>query len=197
MGKTKPGDRVFALQASDGDTVEKFGNGVYLGKESPPRDVIGPFGPMWRDGVVNPKIQLDNGDIVWGCECWFGPESEEPKWRLVKEVSVADYRKTANEAWAKKVEEDKIRALNKRSRIGQIDPEALLLDGFDRSIIGTAQRCGQPLVVVYSRVGIIGELMDDGMTEEEAEEYFEFNIGGAWVGNRTPVIVEELSYAEA
>ena len=28
--------------------------------------------------------------------------------------------------------------------------------------------------------------MEDGMTEEEAVEYFEFNIIGAWMGEETP-----------
>ncbi len=23
---------------------------------------------------VNPKIKLDSGQVVWGCECWWGPE---------------------------------------------------------------------------------------------------------------------------
>ena len=29
----------------------------------------------------------------------------------------------------------------------------------------------------------------DGMTEEEAEEYFYFNVVGAWVGDYTPCFV--------
>lgn len=44
---------------------------------------------------LNPKIELDNGDIVWGYQCWWGPEE---KWsdefirgREVKEVSIEDY----------------------------------------------------------------------------------------------------------
>jgi hypothetical protein len=30
------------------------------------------------------------------------------------------------------------------------------------------------------------------MTEEEAEEYFQFNVEGAWVGDNTPVFIEPL-----
>jgi hypothetical protein len=30
----------------------------------------------------------------------------------------------------------------------------------------------------------------DGMTEEEAYEFYEFNIACAWVGDKTPIFVE-------
>lgn len=33
------------------------------------------------------------------------------------------------------------------------------------------------------------ELVTDGMTQEEAEEFFEYNQIGAWMGDRTPVFV--------
>jgi hypothetical protein len=29
------------------------------------------------------------------------------------------------------------------------------------------------------------------MTEEEAEEYFEFNTAGAWIGSQTPIFMED------
>lgn len=28
-------------------------------------------------GHKNPKIKLDTGEVVWGCECWWGPTTEE------------------------------------------------------------------------------------------------------------------------
>lgn len=44
---------------------------------------------------LNPKIELDNGDIVWGYQCWWGPEEkwsdEYIRGREVKEVSIGDY----------------------------------------------------------------------------------------------------------
>lgn len=27
----------------------------------------------------NPKIVLDDGAVVWGCECWWGPSHEVQK----------------------------------------------------------------------------------------------------------------------
>jgi hypothetical protein len=29
---------------------------------------------LWRDLNENPCIHLDSGDIVWGYQCWWGPE---------------------------------------------------------------------------------------------------------------------------
>jgi len=74
------------------------------------------------------------------------------------------------------------------------DDEGLLLaDGLDDAIIGVGVRCSQPNVVVYSHEKVIEILMTrDGMTHEEAEEFFDFNISGAWVGEQTPMWMYEL-----
>lgn len=55
------GERVIAIRNADDNSVYIFGEGIYLGKE------ISPL------GFSNPKIKLDNGDIVWGYQCWWGP----------------------------------------------------------------------------------------------------------------------------
>ena len=31
----------------------------------------------------------------------------------------------------------------------------------------------------------------DGMTEEEAQEYFDFNVEGAYMGEKTPIWVDD------
>ncbi len=43
-------------------------------------------------------------------------------------------------------------------------------------------------VVAYDKEAILEILMRD-MSEEEAIEYFDFNIIGAYVGDKTPVFV--------
>jgi len=66
--------------------------------------------------------------------------------------------------------------------------------GLDDAIIGVGVRCSQPPVVIYSVDRVIKILMDrDGMTNEEAIEFFEFNIEGAWVGDATPVWMYPIS----
>jgi hypothetical protein len=84
-----------------------------------------------------------------------------------------------------------------REIIGAQDPEALFADGYDDCIIGTSDSwCpgGQrPFRVVYCAKSIVQKLMEqDGMSYEEAVEFFDFNIAGAYVGEHTPVYVWPL-----
>ena len=75
----------------------------------------------------------------------------------------------------------------------------LLADGFEGAFIGVATRCGQPTLAVYSAHKCIKLLVErDGMTHEEALEYFNFNVVGGWVGEEPKALVlrlEELAPA--
>lgn len=65
--------------------------------------------------------------------------------------------------------------------------ELLMLPGdYDHCIVGFMERCGQPPLVVYDRELVLLQLVREGMTPEEADEYFDFNIIGAWLGEHTP-----------
>lgn len=67
------------------------------------------------------------------------------------------------------------------------DSEALRADGFNDCIIGTDYK---KLRVVYSIERMLQVMIArDGMSMEEAIEYFDFNIGGAYMGEMTPVYV--------
>ena len=73
---------------------------------------------------------------------------------------------------------------------GDHDEEGLLFaDGFDDAIIGI---CPSSFRVVYSRSKCIKILMKD-MTEEDAVEYAEYNTFNAYVGEKTPIWVDDLS----
>jgi hypothetical protein len=76
-------------------------------------------------------------------------------------------------------------------RLAETYPGMLQAEGFEDCIIGVAHRaCNEP-VLAYDRSKCIQKLMDrDGMEREEAEEFFEFNTLGAWVGERTPIFIE-------
>lgn len=65
-------------------------------------------------------------------------------------------------------------------------------DGFDKAIIGIGSRCSQPDIIAYDVKKCIEILMNQGMTDEEAVEYFEFNVVGTWVGEETPIFVREI-----
>ena len=70
----------------------------------------------------------------------------------------------------------------------------LKADGYDAAIMGLVQRCGQEAVVLYDTDKILGILVyRDGMTYDEAVEFFEFNILGAWVGDQTPAFFSKAS----
>jgi hypothetical protein len=78
---------------------------------------------------------------------------------------------------------------------GGFDPEEhdlVTMDGYDDCIVGVVEQFGRPPIVCYSKSKVLSRLMQDGMTEDEAEEFWSFNQIGAWVGGEYPV----FSYAE-
>ena len=75
--------------------------------------------------------------------------------------------------------------------IEDINPEALSCDGFDEAIIGMAERINLGPVVAYDVDKMLEIMVErDGMTYEEAMEYFDYNILGAWMGENTPVYIQ-------
>lgn len=71
----KKGDRVGAVLSASNGEVHLLGFGVYEGNEVPHGMNVGTLGVMARAGIPNPKIKLDSGAVVWGCECWWGSEA--------------------------------------------------------------------------------------------------------------------------
>ncbi len=72
------------------------------------------------------------------------------------------------------------------------DPDILLADGFEDALIGYGTRFMHG-VAVYSRSKCLDILVErDGMDYEEAVEFFDFNVTGAYVGENTPVFLEDL-----
>lgn len=69
------------------------------------------------------------------------------------------------------------------------DESVLLADGYDDALIGTAEVRGT-LVAVYDADKCIDVLIEkNGMTPEDAIEWFEFNTLRAYVGEQTPIFV--------
>jgi hypothetical protein len=67
-------------------------------------------------------------------------------------------------------------------------PEILKADGYDDCVLGgVLSENGVRPRLVYDANKIIQKMIkDDGMPEEEAIEYFEFNTLGSYVGDGTP-----------
>lgn len=79
----------------NGDHTEYLGEGEYVGdvtvyiiqmpdgniqsvknaEEKPPPEMIPP-GAFLRESPDNPKIVLDSGDVVYGCQVWWEPADQ-------------------------------------------------------------------------------------------------------------------------
>ena len=66
------------------------------------------------------------------------------------------------------------------------DDELMFADGFDDCILGVSE--GINSRIIYNAEAIIRSLAKD-MDEDEASEYFMFNISGAYMGPLTPIYV--------
>ena len=68
--------------------------------------------------------------------------------------------------------------------------EALYADGFEEAYIGMVMRAGSPPVAGSDEGKCISILMNrDGMSHEEALDFFSFNTLGAYVGENTPCFI--------
>tara|TARA_R110000765_G_scaffold118133_1_gene212264 strand:- start:357 stop:617 length:261 start_codon:yes stop_codon:yes gene_type:complete len=76
--------------------------------------------------------------------------------------------------------------------IAELNPEAMMADGFDEAVIGMCVQFGCDPLVAYDYDQCVDILMDrDKMTRIEAIDYIEFNVLGAYVGLNTPVFIKK------
>ena len=71
-----------------------------------------------------------------------------------------------------------------------INPEAMMADGFDEAILGMCIQFGSEPIVAYDYEKCIQILMKrDSMDKTDALDFMEFNVIGAYVGLNTPVFI--------
>jgi|LakMenE18May11ns_1017448.scaffolds.fasta_scaffold9763157_4 hypothetical protein len=75
--------------------------------------------------------------------------------------------------------------------IGDLDENIILLDGMESAIIGLVQSF-EGLRVLYDTNKILTLLQNDGMTEDEATDYFSFNIIGGHFGTLNPIFTSYI-----
>ena len=63
------------------------------------------------------------------------------------------------------------------------EEQFIKIDGFDEAIIGIEDF---DMRLIYSCSKII-DILKEEMSEEDAIEHFEYNIKGAWLGEKTPI----------
>jgi hypothetical protein len=70
--------------------------------------------------------------------------------------------------------------------------EALMLEPrgeYDSCVVGIGYRFHSGPLAVYSIPRVLRVMEGWGMTVEEAQEFFEFNTIGAWMGEGTPMFI--------
>jgi hypothetical protein len=74
--------------------------------------------------------------------------------------------------------------------ISELNPEAMMADGFDDAILGMCIQFGAEPLVAYDYEKCLNILMErDGMNRTEAIDFMEFNVIGSYVGLNTPVFI--------
>jgi hypothetical protein len=85
--------------------------------------------------------------------------------------------------------------MTKRDQLLAFVPDDTLLfaDGFDDAILGLDTLS---LRVVYSKQQMIQILIDEDMTPEDAIEFLEYNTWNTYVGEQTPIYVDQIDVFE-
>jgi hypothetical protein len=105
-----------------------------------------------------------------------------------------------NDGWTQQFYKDELKKVKtkknepkihpKRAEVAEANADALFADGFDDAISGFDAAGG---CAVYDYNKCLKVLCDrDEMSREEAHEYMEFNVVGAYVGDFTPIFVHSL-----
>lgn len=68
--------------------------------------------------------------------------------------------------------------------------------GFNDCVAGVVSRFGQEPILCYDLQRVLAKLVEQGMTEIEAQEWYDTNMLGAWVGDGTPCFIEILERDE-
>ncbi len=95
------GERVYALRDSDKKQVFLYGVGTYVGDEIPSEEAVGLASMAREMRKPNPTIKLDDGQVVYGGECWWDKETNLEKFvngRTVVTVKIADERQKQRSA---------------------------------------------------------------------------------------------------
>lgn len=82
--------------------------------------------------------------------------------------------------------------MSKSNEIAELYPEdnVMIVSGFDECIIGI-EMDDQPRAI-YSKDRMLQQLIDEGMSEFEAEEYLDYNVFGAYMGEGMPSFITEI-----
>lgn len=78
------------------------------------------------------------------------------------------------------------------AQLGDLNPDAVLLENMESAIIGLGYIGQADPVAVYSRAQIYSKLLADGLSQEDADEYYFGKFVSAQSGEFTPVILDDM-----
>lgn len=91
------GERICAVLKADKENVHLIGYGIYAGDYVPGEEAVGVMANALKNAKIkNPKLVMDDGTVVWGCECWWGNAGMAERMildRNVVKVDMKDVRK--------------------------------------------------------------------------------------------------------
>jgi len=67
------------------------------------------------------------------------------------------------------------------------EEECLTADGFDEALVGCSY--GANVVAVYDVNKMVGVLVEEGMDGDDALDHLNYNVIGAYVGEKTPIYI--------
>jgi hypothetical protein len=70
------------------------------------------------------------------------------------------------------------------------DESVMFADSLEEAFIGIGYQFNDP-IAIYSKSKAIQCFIGEGMDEEQAYEYFDYNVAGAYVGGATPIFLED------
>ena len=72
--------------------------------------------------------------------------------------------------------------------------KSLVVDGYEDCLVGVVERFGMKPIYCFDKSKIIDKITsEENMSIEEANEHFDNNIIGSWVGEGTPCFLSPLS----
>lgn len=77
----------------------------------------------------------------------------------------------------------------KISCLADISEEMIIFPDIADALIGYGEQFGQEIQAVYDKDKVINIYMEQGMSEEEAHEYFYFNTVGLGLSQGTPIFI--------
>lgn len=90
----KPGIRVVAVRDANDTEINIYGRGVYEGEFDAPMVLsVDEMAELKNAGlaniaITNPRIRLDRGGVVWGMQCWWGPEDTFDEWVGDRKINI-------------------------------------------------------------------------------------------------------------